>query len=265
MPTAHPHPGGFRALFVVGLLAVGPAAAAAQSAQDHQYTTEDIQAGSRIYANQCALCHGPQGDQVTGVNLRRGQFRRVASDADIRGVITKGVSETGMPGFSFSSSELDALVAFIRAGFDPSGTAVKVGDAARGEALFAGKGGCASCHRVNGKGPRSAPDLSDIGAVRNPAALQRAMLEPTAAMWPINRPVRIVTKSGETIRGRRLNEDTFTVQVIDEERETLHSLVKADLKEYEVGTTSPMPSVAGKLSADEVADLVAYLLALKGQ
>jgi putative heme-binding domain-containing protein len=254
-----------RLLCLMAALSAVPAIAArAQSAQDHQYTSADIEAGSRIYANQCALCHGPQGDQVSGVNLRRGQFRKVASDADIRSVITKGVPETGMPGFAFSSAELDALVAFIRAGFDPSGTAVKVGDASRGAALFAGKGGCASCHRVNGRGPRGAPDLSDIGAVRGAPALQRAMLDPTAAMWPINRPVRVVTRDGQTIRGRRLNEDTFTVQVIDEERERLLSFVKADLRDYEVGTASPMPSVAGKLTADEVADLVAYLLTLKG-
>ncbi|MBN8527022.1 MAG: acetylornithine/succinylornithine family transaminase, partial [Planctomycetes bacterium] len=43
--------------------------------------------------------------------------------------------------------------AIIRAGFDPSGTAVKVGNVDRGRALFSGKGGCATCHRVNGTGP----------------------------------------------------------------------------------------------------------------
>ncbi len=42
------------------------------------------------------------------------------------------------------------------------------------------------------------------------------------------------------------------------------SLVKADLAEYELARTSPMPSFAGTLTADEQADLVAYLLSLKG-
>jgi mono/diheme cytochrome c family protein len=82
-------------------------------------------------------------------------------------------------------------------------------------------------------------------------------------MWPINRPVHIVTKDGREIRGRRLNEDTYTVQLIDQD-ERLVSLNKADLKVFEVGKTSPMPSVAGTFTADEVADLVAYLLSLKG-
>ena len=50
----------------------------AQPGTDHQYTTADIEAGSRLYVNQCSLCHGPNGDGVNGVDLRRGVFRRAA-------------------------------------------------------------------------------------------------------------------------------------------------------------------------------------------
>ena len=83
-------------------------------------------------------------------------------------------------------------------------------------------------------------------------------------MLPINRPVRAVTRDGRTIRGRRLNEDTYTVQLIDEQ-ERLVSLVKADLREFEVSTTSSMPSYETTLTADELADVIAYLLSLKGR
>jgi len=240
-------------------------ASAQRPAQDHpgQYSAIDIETGSRLYAGQCALCHGATGDAVAGADLRRGVFRRSVSDEDIAKVITMGLPDAGMPGFKLQPSEIDGLVAFIRAGFDVGGTAVRVGHVGRGQALFEGKGGCTTCHRVNGSGPRVAPDLSDIGAIRTPSALQRSLVDPTSAMQPINRPVRAVTKDGRTIRGRRLNEDTFTVQLIDEQ-ERLVSLLKADLKEYELAKTSPMPSVAGKLTADEQADLVAYLLSLKG-
>ena len=82
-------------------------------------------------------------------------------------------------------------------------------------------------------------------------------------MWPINRPVQAVTKNGRIIRGRRLNEDTFTVQIIDEE-EQLVSLDKADLKTLEVSKTSTMPPALKVLSPDEIADVVAYLLSLRG-
>ncbi|MEQ1728832.1 MAG: hypothetical protein ABL982_10655, partial [Vicinamibacterales bacterium] len=88
-------------------------------------------------------------------------------------------------------------------------------------------------------------------------------VDPTSSMLPINTPVRAVTKSGTTIRGRRLNEDTYTVQLIDDQ-ERLVSLTKSDLREYEIGKTSPMPSATKVLSADEVADVLAYLLTLKG-
>jgi hypothetical protein len=105
------------------------------------------------------------------------------------------------------------------------------------------------------------PDLSDIGAIRTPAALQRALLDPDAALRPIDRPIRAVTRDGETIRGRRLNEDTYTVQLIDSQQRLL-SLVKADLTEYEVSSTSDKRPTT--LSADAVADLIGYLLTLRG-
>ena len=247
----------------LGLLGATSTRAAAQPSADHQYTTTDIEAGSRLYANQCSLCHGPNGDAINGVDLRRGVFRRSVSDEDLSRVITGGIAAAGMPGFKFQPAELTSVLAFIRAGFDPSGTAVKVGDPGRGRTLFAGKANCASCHRVNGVGPRTAPELSDIGAVRTPAALQRALLDPTSAMLPINRPVRAVTRDGKTIRGRRLNEDTYTVQLIDDQ-ERLVSLIKADLREYELGKVSPMPSASKLVSAEELSDVVAYLLTLKG-
>jgi len=231
--------------------------------QDHQYSTADIETGARLYSGQCALCHGPNGDQVADVNLRRGQFRRASSDEELRRIISVGIPGTGMPPFKFQPAELDGIIAFIRAGFDPSGVAVKVGDATRGQTLFAGKGACATCHRVNGIGPRVAPDLSDIGAVRTPATLHRSLVEPSEAMLPINRPLRVVTRDGKTIRGRRLNEDTFTVQLIDEQ-ERLVSLTKADLREYWLGIDSTMPPATKTLTGDEIADVISYLLSLRG-
>jgi putative heme-binding domain-containing protein len=245
---------------VCGLAA---AASGAAQVQDHQYSAAEIQAGSRLYATQCQQCHGQMGDQISGTNLRRGQFRRVTSDDDIKRIVASGLTEVGMPPFKFQPAELDAIVAFIRAGFDPGGTAVRIGDAQRGRAVYDGKGQCSTCHRVNGLGSRVAPDLSDIGSARQPAALHRSLLEPTKGMWPINRPVRIVTRDGRTIAGRRLNEDTFTIQLIDA-NERLVSIDKSEIKEYERAKQSTMPSVAGKLSGDEIADLIAYLLSLKG-
>jgi mono/diheme cytochrome c family protein len=52
------------------------------------------------------------------------------------------------------------------------------------------------------------------------------------------------------------------VQLIDDQ-ERLVSLTKADLREYTIRTVSPMPSYKGKLTDEETADLLAYLLSLK--
>ena len=250
-------------LVALAVTAIG--VTAQQNPQEHpgQYSQADIEAGSRLYSGQCQLCHGPTGDQITGIDLRRGQFRRSTSDEDLTKVITSGVPGTAMPPFSLQPTEVSSVIAFIRAGFDPAGTAVKVGNAARGRQLFEGKGTCTTCHRVNGVGPRVAPDLSDIGAARTPSILQRALLEPSAVMQPINRPVRVVMKDGRTLAGRRVNEDTFTVQLIDQQ-ERLHSLEKKDIKQLDVQTTSPMPSFADKLTTEEISDVIAYLITLKG-
>jgi putative heme-binding domain-containing protein len=252
-------------MWIAWLLAVVaiPEHAVAQ-VDDHQYSTAAIQAGSRLYAAQCALCHGQNGNSVAGVDLARQQFRRAASDDDIRNTITTGVADAGMPAFRGQPAELDALVAFIRSGFDMNATPFTVGDATRGKAVYDGIGACATCHRVAGDGARTGPNLSDVGALRQPAAIQRSLLEPSRGMMPINRPVRIVTRDGRTIRGRRVNEDTATVQLMDD-AERLVSLSKSDILEFELGTVSGMPSFSGKLTDQELANLLAYLLSLRGQ
>jgi putative heme-binding domain-containing protein len=116
---------------------------------------------------------------------------------------------------------------------------------------------------VNGKGPRIAPDLSDVGAILTADLLERTLLDPTASMLPSNRSVRAVTREGKVITGRRLNEDTYTVELIDE-HENLVSLEKAGLREYTVLKTSSMPSYKDKFNSTEIADVLAYLFSLKG-
>ena len=248
----------------VGLLILTAPASAQLLTVDHpgQYTQEDIARGNLLYAAQCFQCHGRDGDQISGVDLRRGLFRRSQSDEDLGQTITRG-TPGGMPPFKLDPAELTGIIAYIRAGFDTSAS-VRVGDAARGRALFHGKGECATCHRVAGVGPRSAPDLSDIGLARAPAVLERSVRDPSSALQPINRPVRIVMRDGRTIRGRRLNEDTHTVQIIDE-RAQLMSLLKKDVRSFDVATESAMPAFAGKLSDEEIADVVAFLLTLRRQ
>ncbi len=252
---------------VLGLVWIAsPLVAAQNPAQAHagEYAPADIAYGARLYDAQCTTCHGANGDGVGGVDLRSGKFRNAVTDQDLTRVITTGIQGTGMQAFKFDASEIAGIIAYLRnmSSFDRG--SVKVGDADRGKIVFDRKGGCARCHRVGAQGSRVAPDLSDVGAVRSPASLLRSLTEPTSQMMPINRPVRAVTRDGKVINGRRLNEDTYTVQLLDDQ-ERLVSLTKADLREYTILTSSPMPSYKESLSADELADLVAYLLSLKGR
>ena len=152
-------------------------------------------------------------------------------------MITNGIPGTGMLAFKFDASEMAGIIAYLRNMNTFDAGSVKVGEAGRGRVVFDGKGGCTRCHRVGTQGARVAPDLSDIGAVRSAGSLQRSLVDPSSQMMPINRPVRVVTRDGTVINGRRLNEDTYTVQLIDD-RERLLSLTKADLREYTILTTS---------------------------
>ena len=230
---------------------------------DAQYPDADIAYGLSLYTAKCVTCHGPQGDAAGGVNLRSGTFRNAATDQDLARFIRAG-SPAGMPPVALDNSEMAGIIAYLRNMNALDAANVKPGNAARGRALFEGKGACTSCHRVGRNGSRVGPNLTDIGALRSAGSLQRSLLDPSSQMMPINRPVRAVTKDGTVITGRRLNEDTYSVQIFDE-RERLHSLVKADLRELTIAKTSAMPSFKGTLSAEEHADVIAYLLSLKGQ
>ena len=246
---------------MTGLFAV--LALGLQLAHTGEYAPADIAYGAQLYDAQCTTCHGANGDGVGDVNLKSGKFRHGTTDQDLARIVTNGIPGTGMLGFKFDPAEVAGVIAFLRNMNSFDRGSVKVGDAARGKAVFDGRGDCTRCHRVNGSGARVAPDLSDIGAVRSAASLYRSLTDPSTQMMPINRPVRIVTHDGAVISGRRLNEDTYTVQLLDD-KERLVSLTKADIREYKVSEISPMPTFKN-LNDGELSDLVAYLLSLKGR
>jgi putative heme-binding domain-containing protein len=248
---------------LLGCVAIAAAQNSTMPGHPGDYARADIEYGARLYAEHCERCHGANGAGVAGVDLRSGKFRNATSDRQLAEVITEGFPTAGMPPMKLDSADLAGVIAYLRNMSAIDGGSLKLGDAERGRVVFEGKGACLSCHRVNGKGSRKAPELSDIGAVRSAGSIERTLLDPSSQMMPINRPVRIVTQDGKVIHGRRLNEDTYTVQLADEEGR-LHSIAKAGLREFAISTKSPMPSYKGELSSEELADLVSYLLSLKG-
>jgi mono/diheme cytochrome c family protein len=182
-----------------------------------------------------------------------------------------------------------------------SAIALPAGDATRGKTIFEGaKGNCLSCHQVKGNGSLFGPDLSAIGnappaggggrggggrggaaapavpaagaaippppppapAGANPQLLAQSIQEPNAVVSPVNRYMVLKMKDGKTITGKLLSVDTFAYQIFDS-TEKLANNTKDNVREATM--MSPMPSYKDKLSTQELADVVAYLLTLKGQ
>jgi putative heme-binding domain-containing protein len=228
------------------------------------YSPGDVEDGERLFLANCSACHGPEGDAVPGVDLGHGKFRRASSDEELIKIILNGIQGTAMPPNNFTNFQASTIVAYLRDLAATAGRgALPAGDAAQGKAIFEGKGGCSACHRVKGAGARLGPELTDIGALRRAVELERSIVDPDAEVLPQNRFFRVVTKDGTTVTGRLLNQDAFTVQLFDAS-ERLLSFSKPDLKEYAFVTKSAMPSYQGKLSPKELADLVSYLVSLKG-
>jgi putative heme-binding domain-containing protein len=136
------------------------------------------------------------------------------------------------------------------------------GDAANGKALVTSTK-CLDCHRIGETGSRLGPDLSDVGDRKTPEQLQRAIVAPDEEVPPDSRSVRVVTRDGTTVTGRLLNQDAFSVQLMNP-AEQLKSYLKSDLRELTILEKGLMPSYEGKLNAQQVADLVRYLASLKG-
>jgi putative heme-binding domain-containing protein len=137
------------------------------------------------------------------------------------------------------------------------------GDVARGEAIFEGKGSCLSCHRVADRGSYMGPNLSAVGVDHRAETLYQAIARPNVEVMPQNRLYRVVMRNGTIHLGKLLNQDEYSIQMLDD-KSNLIALDKKALRESGFAPTPPMPSYQDKLSAPEQSDLVTYLLSLKG-
>jgi putative heme-binding domain-containing protein len=234
----------------------------------HEYTQSEIETGRQQYAANCTRCHGPDGDNVASADIGHGKFRRASSDDELARLIRNGIPNTTMAAMNnISEPNAQAIVAYLRsmASTAAAVAALPPGNVSRGKALFEGSAGkCTSCHRVGDTGSRVGPDLSQVGALRRSVELHRSLLEPDAEIIPANRSFKVVSKDGAAVTGRLLNQDSFTIQLLDSKDEKLKSFSKSNLREYAFVNNSPMPSYKDKLSTQELADLISYLSSLKG-
>ncbi|HEY1494950.1 MAG TPA: c-type cytochrome, partial [Candidatus Solibacter sp.] len=138
------------------------------------------------------------------------------------------------------------------------------GDPVNGARVYANSG-CAGCHMVRGTGAGFGPELTAIGSRRSAAFLRQTILQPAATLPDDFQYVSAATASGPAVRGIRVNEDSFTLQLRDAGG-TYHSYRKSELKQLRrLEGETPMPPYDGKISAAALDDLVAYLAGLKGK
>ncbi|HEV2985043.1 MAG TPA: c-type cytochrome [Vicinamibacterales bacterium] len=231
-----------------------------------------ITQGAVLFRQECVFCHGVAArGGMRGPDLTTGSWSHGGSDADLARTISAGVPGTAMPANQLTPDEIWQILAYLRTLEQP--VAATNGDQRRGEALFFGAARCSSCHIVNGRGGRLGPELSTVGSARSRAYIVEAIREPNRQLTQ-NRgfgesvslkydTVTAVTADGRTIVGVPMNEDTFTVQVMDMS-ERIHSLEKKSLKSIRHEDRSLMPSYdTGRLSNADLDDLVVYLQSLR--
>src|SRR5262245_14806526 len=248
----------------VCVLAFAGAMLTAEASFAQHNTAQDIDDGGRVFRNTCANCHGPDGNEVAGIDLGRGIFRRAKTDQDLVQIIRNGVPGTAMPASEMPVAQAEQVVAYLRSVAATKRSVTAPGDVDRGKDLFHNKGACTACHRVDGVGARLGPDLSDIGRLRRAVELETSLVDPGKEILYNNRTYKVVTKDGSTVTGRLLNLDSFNVLMLDS-KEQLRSFEKANLRDYGFVDVSPMPSYKEKLNAQELADVVSYLVSLKGK
>ena len=252
------------------------------SAQDKNPYTGDAKAaklGEFQFRSNCAFCHGlgAKGGG-RGPDLTRAQKRHGNSDADLFRTINEGVPGTAMPpngatqqGVGMTDEEIWQVITYIRS-VEVKAPPQPPGEAAHGQQLFFGSAACSTCHMVNGKGGRLGPDLTTtasgratdylIESVRNPSRrLAQGISEAMKEFSQEYETVKVETADGQNFTGVVLNEDSFTLQMMDT-REQLHLFEKAQLRSYEKSRESLMPAYAPKMLSDkDLQDILAFLQA----
>lgn len=244
--------GSYNALHLALLIGVFAGAAFLVRGQERDQTP----AGRKLFQNLCTSCHGENAKGGRGPDLTTGDWRWGRNDDAILKNILQGIPGTAMPPFSISENEGKSIVSYLHS-LKNSGPAESLhGDAAAGASLFFGAGKCSQCHMVNGRGGRLGPELSAVHAERSPAELRESIVNPDKSQLRGYEAVEIRLKSGQQIRGARKNEDTFSIQVMDNQ-EHLHLLLKQDVQEVKTSSKSLMPEPT--LAAGDVDNLIAFL------
>jgi len=218
--------------------------------------------GERTFNSTCAGCHGLDGHGGDkGPNIADSARVRHLSDTQVSSIISNGIAGSGMPAFrNLNARQIGLLVGYLRVLQGKIDARSGPGDARRGKEIFAGKGGCSSCHMISGEGGFLGPDLSAYGSSMSAKAIRDEIVKPKRIVAPGYRPAVLTIRDGSRLNGVIRNEDNFSVQFQTKDG-SFHFLQKSDLQAIEPTGQSLMPTNYGeRLTADDLNDLVQYLM-----
>lgn len=237
-------------------------------------------AGEYEFRINCALCHGLGAHGGgRGPDLTPAQKKHAHSDAEMFQVISNGIAGTAMPangtngqGVGMTDEEIWQLIAYIRS-VEVKAPAKPLGNAAHGKELFYGDANCSLCHMVEGTGGRLGPDLTSAGGSRTRDSIIDSVRQPSHHLaWGLTEATKefpqeyesitAVTADGKEIKGVALNEDNFSVQIMDSS-EQIHLLEKDKLRSFQKTRQSMMPPYDANLLSDkDLEDIVTFLFSV---
>jgi putative heme-binding domain-containing protein len=122
---------------------------------------------------------------------------------------------------------------------------------------------------LNGQGSSLGPDLNQIGNKRGASYLLETIKKPGSKKildekgYILYLVIEVELQNGKTVKGIRLNEDTFTLQLKDSSNK-LYSFQKKDLRSIRpLPNESQMPDFSAALSKEEIQNIVAFLSSQK--
>lgn len=247
------------------LLALTPCLAQTRQSNPHT-SARAIEEGKRLYRFYCVNCHGMDGASGRGARLASKNHRMGSSDQEMFQTILNGIPATEMPGAWLEEDSIWKILAFVRT-LEDGATQESPADpaaAARGRETYSTKGGCAGCHSIGMGGGRLGPDLTTIGSTRSREHLRESLLAPDKTVSARYTTVQVATRDGHTHQGILLNEDEYTIHIMDPGEQIL-SFRRAELKEAAHSSKSLMPAYGKLLSSEELDDLLSFLCSLRGE
>ncbi len=141
-------------------------------------------------------------------------------------------------------------------------TGLKARNYENGRKMFAAAA-CFSCHRFGNEGGMTGPDLSAAGRRYSPHDLLDQVINPSKVINEQFSAVTVVTEAGKTFTGVvvNLSGDSLTLNTDLTDPNLRVTIDRKEIEEMEPSKTSPMPAnLLGRLTKDEVLDLLAYVL-----